>query len=444
MCGIILNVKKFATLTISLCSAAAVALSGTSLAFADGGQTLYPENFEALTLTDYAVCGDKYALAADNKISVFDGNDKPQYFEAAESVTALDCENGIFYYALADGVYSLPDMQKTDRVAPQVQTTVFVSPYTYSLIEGNVAIYSAETGEQKIYGSYSSLKVFDGIVYALESNTLKKINPDATVQTITGEIANFSQTESIKIGSSVEVLKKYSLSAPLFTALTDGEYITEVNLEDLNGENFIVGKTFRVGENEDFPAGKPAMLLARTGNADIILLNGNKTYIKLSKSEPQAATFAEAPFENATVSIVNDYAYSAPYVAECTKLFKINWGDKVKVTGKVVSDSAQGVLYDFYRVVKLDESGNAQKDDGGNEICGYVLAQFLTASPVSDGGEHVTPDPAYTTDDSVKTVVLILVIVALVLIAAGYITYVLTSGRRKKKAEKNQNNQQQN
>ncbi len=432
--------KKFAALTISLCSAVLITLSGTSLAFADGEQTVYPENFEALTLTDYAVCGDKYALAADNKISVLDGNNKPQYYEVTGSVSALDCENGIFYYALADGVYSLPDMQKTDRTMPQIETTVFVSPYTYSLIEGNVAIYSAETGEKKLLGSYSSLKVFDGVVYALESNTLKKINPDATVQAITGEIANFAQTESIKIGSTVEVLKKYSLSAPLFTALTDGEYITEVNLEDLSGENFTVGKTFRVGENEAFPAGKPAMLLARTGNADIILLNGNKAYIKLSKGEPQAATFAEAPFESGTVSIVTDYAYSAPYVAECTKLFKIDWGDKVKVTGKVVSDSAQGVLYDFYKVVKLDENGNAQKDDSGNEICGYVLTQFITASPVSDGGEHVTPDPTYTTDDSVKTVVLILVIVALVLIAAGYITYVLTSGRRKKKAEKNQDN----
>lgn len=443
MCGIILNVKKFAALTISLCSAALIALSGASFAFADGGQTFYPENFEALTLTDYAVCGDKYALAADNKISVLDGNDKPQYFETSGSVSALDCENGIFYYALADGVYSLPDMQKTDHVMPQTETTVFVSPYTYSLIEGNVAVYSAGTGEEKIYGSYSSLKAFDGAVYALESNSLKKINPDATVQTITGEIADFSLTESIKIGSTAEILKTYSLSAPMFTALSDGEYITEVNLEDLGGENFTVGKTFRVGENEDFTAGKPAMLLARTGNADIILLNGNKSYIKLSDGEPQAATFAETPFENGTVSIITDYVYSAPYVAECTKLFKINWGDKVKVTGKVVSDSAQGVLYDFYKVTKIDENGNALTDEGGSEICGYALTQFITASPVSDGGEHVTQDPDFTSEDSVKTVVLILVIVALVLIAAGYITYVLTSGRRKKKDGKKQNNRQQ-
>ncbi len=435
-----MNVKKFAALTISLCSAIAAVFSGSALALADGGDTVYPESFSPLTLTDYAVCGDVYALAAGNKISILDGSEKPRYYETQTEVSALDCADGVFYYSLSDGVYSLPEMQKSEHKMPQSTAKQFIDPYTFSIIDGNVNVYNADTAEKtQIDGNYSNLKVFDGVVYALESNKLQKITPPSTAQIIAYEIADFSSTQTIKVGSAASALKNYSLSAPRYTALSDGEYVTEVNLKDLSGEYFTVGKTFRVGENDELPADKQALLLARVGNADIILLEGGKTYIKLAGGEPQTATLGNPDFENGTVNVVTDYAYSAPYVADCTKLFKINWGEKIKITGKIETDAAHGIAYDFYRVVKLDEEGNVVLDSEGNEICGYVLAPFVTQKQVTGGGEQVTDDPEYTTDDSVKTVVLILVIVALVLIAAGYITYVLTRGKHKKKSGKGEN-----
>lgn len=438
MCGIIVNVKKIAALTISLCLATGIALGGASIALAEE-QTAYPESFAPLTLTDFAVGGETYALAAGNKISLINGSDKPQYFETQAAVTALDCADGVFYYATESGVYSLPEMEKCSHVIPAAATIQFIDPYTYSVIDGNVTIYNANSGEKtQIDGDYSTIKVFDGVVYGLESNKLQKITPPMTAEVIAYEIADFSTTETIKIGTAASVLKSFNLSATHFTSLADGEYVTEVNLTDLSGEYFSVGKTFRVGEIDELTAEKSALVLARVGNADIILLDG-KTYIKLANGELQTSEPESAEFENGTVNVVADYAYSAPYVAENTKLFKINFGDKVKVSGKIPANANLGITGAFYKVVKLGEDGTPLTDDNGNEISGYVLANFVTEKKVSSGGEHVTGDPAFTTEDSVKTVVLILVVVALVLIAAGYITYVLTRGKHKKKSGKGEN-----
>lgn len=422
-------------LTISLCAAIASTACVPLAAHADGSaaETLYPETFAASEITDYAVNGETYAFAADKKISVFTNNGKPVYYEFSAAVTALDCADGVFYYKLSGSeIYSLPDKQVTSHKMSVTTLPVSESGYSYSLNEGNINIWDG-VNTAKVEGNFSNVKVFENVVYAVNGNRLNKITPPASAEVIPFEIADFEATERIPVGGTLSALKTYNLEKPHFATLKDGEYLTEVYLNELTtaSEYFIVGNTVKVGESEKFIAGQTALILCKTGNADIIALNG-ACYIKLADEGAAFRELTSPEYENATVCVPFDYAYSSPFVNESTRLFEIDWGEEVTVLGKI---SSPELKQEFYLVSRAKA--------GGGEETGYVPCGFLVES---DGGEKEseTKDPDYSESDMIRTVVLVILLVVLILCATCYIVYVLTAGKKKSvKTNRNEDNENQ-
>ncbi len=441
--------KKHISLTISTVLAAAVLL-GTSGAISASGttsanratsasgvtvtaatespQTVYPEQFEASAITDYAVNGDYFAFATTEKITVF-GGEIPQSYDFSVEISALDSYNDGFCYKTAGGV--VYDMQG-NSIDHEIKPTAFpVTPdgsgYSYTLSNGNIKIWDGT--EYTIEGDFSNLKVFAGAVYAMNGNILNKITPPQTAEPLGYEIADFSATSAIAIGNTVEALDSYNIEKPHFTALKSGEYLTEVHLDAKSFDKasvsptdyFKVGRTVKVGEEAGFNAGMSAVVLCETGNAHIISLNG-KQYIKLAAAAT-ARDFIEAEFSSAQINVPSDYIYSSPTVCDAAKLRAVSWGESVTVLGKLLKSTSPEIPCDFYKI--------ALKDENGTEVTGYTPCSFVFEKK-ENNDEDKTDDPSPSNADSVKTVVLVLIVVVLVLVAVGYVTFVFTSDKKRK------------
>lgn len=415
--------KKKVLFTISLCAAfipsACAGFGGA--AFADEPATFYPETFTASEITDFAVMGDVYAFAAEKKISVFCGDEKPEYYELSENVTALDCVGEVFYYKLSGStVYSLPDNKVSEHKISQTVLPAVSGGYTYNLKDGKVYIGDGINTPVAVDGSFSNVKVFDGVVYAVNENRLNKLVPPESAEIIPFEVADFSATKKIPVGETLNLLKNYNLEKPHFSTLKDGEYITAVYPDELKATSdfLTVGNTFKVGDDDKFAAGQTALVLCKTGNADIIVLNG-ACYIKLADEAAATREPAAPEYVDATVCVPFDFAYSSPFVSAGTQLFEIKWGDEIKILGKI---SEPELKQDFYKISRAD-------GDGG-EAVGYVPCGFVVSGTGADG-EHETKDPNYSESDMIKTVVLVILVVVLILAAGGYMAYIFTSGKRK-------------
>lgn len=425
--------KKLTAITISCVLASAVLLgSGGLTVLADeapaGGATYYPETFEASEICDYAVNGNKFAFATDKKIAVFDG-DAQKYYPV--EATALDCCNGEFCYKSTGGIiYDLSGTQLDYEIA-ETTDRVFDGTYTYVLEDingGNLKIYDGN--ENIIEGSFSNLKVYGNVVYAMNGNVLNKITPPETATAINYELADYSSASQIKVGNTVETIEAYNLEKPHFTKLENGEYLTEVKLDAKNFDKtkikpdgyFQVGSTYKVGENSSFTAGTSALVLCETGNAHIIALNG-KNYIKLAKAAA-VKDLTEPDFVSAQIGVPADYVYSSPSICDATRLFKVEWSESVKVLGKIAKATSPELVQDFYKIERTDEDGNT--------LTGYVPCTFVfEKQEVTD--DNKTEDPAPSTGNNIRTVVLVFMVIVLVLIALGYITFVITSDKKRKK-----------
>lgn len=425
--------KKLTAITISSVIAAAVLLGfGGLTVFADAGadnETYYPEAFEASQIRDYAVNEDKFAFATDKKIAVYDG-DKPVYYEFGVEITALDYDedSNRFCYKTSGGIiYDLNGNTLTDYEFPQTADRVFDGTYLYILKDGNVDVHDEEI--HTIEGDFSNLKVYDNVVYAMNGNTLNKITPPQTAVPLNYEMADFSSASQIKVGGTVEALEEYNLEKPHFTRLADGEYLTEVYLDEKNFDKsaikpedfFKVGGTYKVGEENGFTADTSALVLCETGNANVIALNG-KFYLKLA-GEVSAREFTQPEFVSAQINVPADYVYSSPNLCSAVKLFKVSWGESVTVIGKLTKSTSPELPCDFYKIEYTDENENT--------LTGYVPCTFVfEKQEVTE--DNKTEDPAPATDNNIKTVVLVLIVVVLVLIALGYITFVFTSDKKRK------------
>ncbi len=428
--------KKHISLTISTVLAAVVLLGASGIsAVAESPQTVYPEQFEASAITDYAVNGDYFAFATAEKITVF-GGEIPQTYDFSVEITALDSynngnndSNNGFCYKTAGGV--VYDMQG-NSIDHEIKPTAFpVTPdgsgYSYTLSNGNIKIWDGT--EYTIEGDFSNLKVFGNTVYAMNGNTLNKITPPQTAEPLGYEIADFSATSAIAIGNTVEALDSYNIEKPHFTALKSGEYLTEVHLDAKSfnkasvspTDYFKVGRTVKVGEEAGFNAGMSAVVLCETGNAHIISLNG-KQYIKLATAAT-ARDFIEAEFSSAQINVPSDYIYSSPTVCDAAKLRAVSWGESVTVLGKLLKSTSPEIPCDFYKI--------ALKDENGTEVTGYTPCSFVFEKK-ENNEEDKTDDPSPSNADSVKTVVLVLIVVVLVLVAVGYVTFVFTSDKKRK------------
>lgn len=436
--------KKQIAITISSVLTAAALLCPYGLtAFADETtaetSTVYPETFEAGIITDYAVGGENFAFSTDKKIAVF-GGELPVYYELGVEISALDYnkDGGYFCYKTTGGiVYDLNgNTIQYEIKATKLPVTPDGSGYSYTLQDGNIKIWDGT--EYTIEGDFSNLKVYGNIVYAMNGNTLNKITPPQTAEPLCYEIADFSPSAEIAVGKTVEALDNYNLGKPHFTALENGEYLTEVKLDGENFDKtkikaedfFKVGRTFKVGEENGFTANMSALVLCETGNAHIITL-GDKYYLKLAKTAV-AREFSDPEFVTAQINVPSDYIYSSPNLGDAVKLRKVSWGESVKISGKLLKSASPELPCDFYKIALTDANGNVLKDENGAEITGYAPCSFVFEKKQTDT-DGKTEDPSPSTDNNVKTVVLVLIVVVLVLIALGYITFVFTSDKKRKK-----------
>ncbi len=436
--------KKLAALTISsilsAATASAAVLGGGLAAGAENApqKTFYPQTFEACALTDYAVGEDKYAFATDKKIAIFSG-DKPEYYEFEVEIAALDYVDGKFCYKTTGGVVYDLNGNSLEHEITETELPVAIGGYSYLIKPDGVIETTDRTGTHvDVQGNFSNLKVFDGAVYAVNGNFLNKIIPPDKTETIAFEFADFSPTETITVGDTVTLLDAYNLEAPNFTILTDGEYLTEVKLDDKNFDKstitpsdfFTVGKTYKVGEDEGFSANASALLLCETGNAHIIRL-GDKFYIKLASAAVTQRQLSQPQFTSAQINVPADYIYSAPCVSSPCKTYKAAWGQSVKVLGCALKSTNPELDNDYYKIAFTDADGNVLRDENGKDITGYVPFAFVFEKQ-ENNDENKTDDPSPDTSNNIKTVVLILVVIVLALSAVGYVTYVFTSDKKRK------------
>lgn len=437
--------KKQIAITISSVLTAAALLCPCGLtAFADEAtaatSTVYPETFEAGIITDYAVGGENFAFSTDKKIAVF-GGELPVYYELGVEISALDYNNdgGYFCYKTTGGIVYDLNGNTIQYEINETELPFATGGYSYTISPEKSVITTDKNGaNHAIEGDFSNLKVYGNIVYAMNGNTLNKITPPQTAEPLYYEIADFSPASKIAVGKTVEALNSYNLGKPHFTALENGEYLTEVKLDGENFDKtkvkaedfFKVGRTFKVGEESGFTANMSALVLCETGNAHIIALGG-KYYIKLAKTAV-AREFSDPEFVTAQINVPSDYIYSSPNLGDAVKLRKVSWGESVKISGKLLKSASPELPCDFYKIALTDESGNVLKDENGAEITGYAPCSFVFEKKQTET-DGKTEDPSPSTDNNVKTVVLVLIVVVLVLIALGYITFVFTSDKKRKK-----------
>lgn len=439
--------KKFAAITISLCTAFVALLSGGTVALADGtAQTTYPEDEfirhvdeDFKDVSDYAVSGEKYAFAHGNFISVIENGTHTPY-DAGSTVTALDCADGVFYYKNGSGeAFSLPDKAAAENYSfTEYDGYVKTADGEYKIVDNEIGYCPKNSfAYEGIEGSFSALKMYGGTAYALSGGKLYSLNGTAATH-IDLTFTDYSAAKSIFIGSTAEKIKTFNIDELHFVSINANAYMTEVDLDKLSGENFVVGATVKSGEADAPAAGKQALLLCTAGENDgvAIITVAGKCYImnaaNVKPEQRSALTPPDSGHTTATVSVAQGYAYSSPFVCDGTKLFELKSGDSVKILGKVLKATSGELVRDFYKIEYVGEDGQTR--------VGYVPFGYVSNfSEFNEKEPSKTEDPAFSEDNAVKTVVLVLVVVALVLIAAGYVTYVATSGRKKKKSEQTEN-----
>ncbi len=448
------RVKSKALFTISLCAvcaAAGAAAYSHSSAYAatDGAATHYPEIFTEYVndnlegLTDFATDGQSYAFADRNRIVVVENGERTKY--EIKSVSAIDYANGTYYYKLGSNSYSLPSCESANYE--------FSSDYSRAIITGT----DARSGDYKIVEgkayfctvgslSYTPLdtqddclkfKVYNNTAYAFmqsaESNekgntvTVKKLEAE-NITDVNPSYIDFKGTKQVSLGTIKTSLATFNSQSPHFVTLNYGSYYTEININNLSGDNFEALETYKCGDEGTIPSDEVMLALGETGNAKIFTYGG-KCYITLSASlksddYTDETCIGQAEFENAYIN-APDWIYSSPHLCTATKGAKIAAGDAVKVTGKV---SNEIVGLQFYKV---------ELGEGEAKTTGYVLSGLLRpytaeeSDHPDDKNFGVIKDPDYSEEDVVKITVLLLIVIALVLIGLSYITYVLTSKKHK-------------
>lgn len=446
-----LIVKKFAALTISLCTALAALLSGGIAAFAEGtdpAETFYPEdkfiqnvNDNLGSVSDFAVNGNSYAFTSGgNIISVIEKGKTRTDYDIGSKVNAVDCADGVFYYRNgSNDTFSLPEKQPAAHVFQKLDgigTDIY--PYNYYLDDDGVLTVTNKADKSfTTLEDYSCVKRYGDVIYALNGGKLYSIDGVTPKEITDLTYSDYSAANSIHIGATAEKLLNFNIDELHFVSVKGGAYMTEVDLNNISGTVFVVGKTVISGEADAPAAGKEALLMCTTGENDgvaVILISGKCYIMNAANTESVERSNALTPpaegHASATVSIALGYAYSSPHVSNGTKLFEIKSGDAVEVLGKILKTTSGELVRDFYKIKYVDGDGT--------EHVGYVPFGYISEfGNINEDPPSKTEDNEYSEANSVKTVVLIIVVVALIMIAVGYVTYVSTSGKKKKKTTDN-------
>lgn len=436
------TVKRLKTFAILIFFAVLLSLGG-GIALAEDTATAvtdYPVCFnkyvseQFTNVFDYAVHGSTYAFAVERTISVIEIGGGRREHQTQSIVTALDCdENGNFYYKDGSGAtFALADDAPAQHEFKAITTEgELVGDFYYYLDDdNNLTVFNKQDKQPQTLENYQKVKLYGGTVYALLDGVLCKF--DGVEASPLGTDVYYTDVAGVKnvcFGDTAESLKTLNAQSLHYITLKSGAdaYVTEVDL-NLISENpqdtFIPAeKTYKIGETGGPAVGREVLLLAVSGNAYVFTMDG-KGYImnkEYASAYAERAYSAVAEDTTARVSEAKASAYSSPFICNGTKICALTKDAQVKIVGKVES-------LEFY----VAEFTNAQ----GEKQTGYIPYGFLSAygAPV-EGEPPAVKDPAYSQDNSVKTVVLVIVVVALILIALGYLVYASAAAKRKGKKE---------
>lgn len=416
-----LDVKKFAALTISLLTA--LTSAGGITANAANGGTIYPEDDEFIktltlpSLTDYAVEGELYAFTDGADVKVYNDGEYYEYrFENA--VTNVDINEGVIYCGVGEKAYTVPEQTECEYTFPAKTDELTYNGYYYFIDGEGINVFDKTSKTTTTFeGEYVNIKQDGEKVYAVSGNTLYSFT-GAERSEVVLKYADYAATHQILIGQARTALQTYSEAR--FVQIAQGSFMTEIDLEKLDGVYFTPVKTVRAEENAT------ALLLCESGTAAIVSI-GNTGYILLkSKISETDVDFSTENKFNA--QMIGGKIYASPYIASGTELKLNATGINVKVLRKLEDTRAENekILESvFYEI----EYGT-----GSESVKGYVAEGFLSQVMIDD---NKTPteivDPEYSEKNDTKTILIIFAVVLLVLAAIGYITHVSSRGKKKSK-----------
>lgn len=416
--------KRFALLTIPLI--AAVIATGSISANAAVGGTIYPEDSEFIkelslsSLNDYAIGDGLFAFADGEYVKVYDDGNYSEYAFIGD-VTAVDIdEDGVVYCRSEEKTYSLPGQTECeyDEFDSKVNR-LLCGDYLYNVLEGKLYVSYLLTPEAPpaVYsGKYSNLKQYGDKVYAINGNSLYAFNGSQGEEVVL-EYAVDKADLKITIGQASSSLKEYS--EVRFVEIEEGAFMTEVDLEKLDGEYFVPLNIVKAEK------GTYALLLSYSGNAAIVSIKNTGYVVAQSKvKEITIDPTTENPYKNA--QMIGGKIYASPFVASGTVANSEAAGLIVKVLHKLDYESI--LECPFYEV---------EYQYGEKTVKGYVAEGFLSSVLIKDDNPpKEISDPDYSDDSDTKTILIIFAVVVLVLAAIAYIAHVSSKGKKKGKKKK--------
>ncbi|MGN0817584.1 MAG: hypothetical protein ACI4L9_01325 [Candidatus Coproplasma sp.] len=397
-------------------------------------QTVYPSEFlcepQFSSVADYAINVESIAVADGTRLYLIEPDDASDKimtrFDCGFEIARLDfCEDKLYIGNVEGNAFLYPDTQtQIEHVFPNDNNPVSVGDYTYRLGDYGL-MYSNSERFDSLGTGFSRLKEYDGAAYVIKDNALYKLN-GASAERVSLEYTDFSAASEIFVGNTQKILlSDYSVRTVTVNPTTaDGgaTYCTEVNLDDLSGDKFTVGKTVKIN------GVRSALAVAETGNATIIIMNdGNesKSYLTLTSALTQTAYSAPAPDMTSAYALTRIKVYSRPYICGATELDILAQGTILTVKEKFSLNFINTV---FYKV---------SYESDGRQVTGYVAANYL--SPYTFSAEQNQPESIkdeFSYENNMQTVIIILLIIALVIIAIVYLTIVGTRNTSKKKRKR--------
>lgn len=460
--------KKFFAVTTSLIATlcalsfggAAAAYAGTDGSGEDTSATqFYPKSFETVpvfdNLEDYAVGGNVLLFLENNVIYEYGNEHVETYKNSRKNITNLYYEGDAFYYRTDDNCYYALENFKETEPKPEENFTSTVKTdnvtlngfnYYFNIATGVLKVNNLSTDEITSLDGFSSLKQYGEKAYSVRTtddgkNVLCTLNGTEKNDV---KVKNFDLVKNTGVGNAYNALTVSATQDVQFVSLTNGAYMTEVDLDKLTKKSstfFAAGDdpvTVKVN-TADTPFA--LLLYSETDGGDgisIIAVNG-KSYL-IHPMNASLNTIYPPKDLNKDGTATAGYIYSVPFESAGTRI-KNSAGEDAVVSGSVkIIKEIKKADYpeldgDFYFV--------EYKTDDGITVKGYVRHGLISTYIFNEDPPVATPDPDATTEDLIKPVVLVLIVLLLIAIAAGYLIYVGTSDKRKKKnaAAKNDNEQ---
>lgn len=443
--------------------AAACISVGTAFAAEPASSPEYPSDFirtldlSEKGLTDYAISGNKCALASNTFVYVLTSSTDSdgcvlEQTNVGTEVTALAYFEGNLYYKIASGnAYQYPAVSDNSQpIDAETSSDIFPSPISRAeTAAGDMYNLNKDTTELKVFSSsgvetpvgegYTCLKDFKGDgIYAVKDNCPQKLD-GATSTPISMKYMDFKAAEEVGTGNIAAKLKDSAYSVRTATlkasSAEKNRYYTRIN-----GEK--IGATFEtVGQNHTLKTTtKTCLVLAEEGNLAVIVMDGN-CYITASDNLeemgytpsndwPQGADGTRKAYLREKTGV-----YASPYMCASTLVTTAAESGAIEVTVKEkFAPEFFGADYVFYRI--------EYKDDAGETVTGFVAKGYLDEYDYSADADRPTPSDTsdFSYGTNVTTVILVLVVVGLVIIAVAYLTIVGTKPDKKKrqKADKAQ------